>query len=87
MRHRKKNCSAFGLKSGPRKALMRGLLSALVEHERIKTTLPRAKALRPLAEKAITLGKKGRQNNSLLAARRLILSKYPFKKNRSKNHR
>lgn len=84
MRHRKKNCSSFGLKSGPRKALMRGLLRALVEHERIKTTLPRAKALRPLAEKAITLGKRGRENNSLLAARRLILSKYPFKKTAAK---
>ena len=79
MRHRKKNVSSFGLKAGPKKALMRGLVYSLVEHERIKTTLPRAKALRPLAEKAVTMGKKG-----TLAARRLLLARYPNKKTAAK---
>ena len=75
MRHRKTNTSTFGLKYGPRKALLRGLIYSLVEKERIKTTLPRAKSLRPLVEKAITLGRKG-----TLHSRRVLLAKYPNKK-------
>ena len=75
MRHRKIKTSSFGLKQGPRKALLRGLLYSLVEKERIKTTLQRAKSIRPLVEKAITLGAK----NSL-HSRRVLLSKYPNKK-------
>ena len=74
MRHRKTNTSTFGLKYGPRKALLRGLVYSLVAKERIKTTLPRAKRIRPLVEKAITLGQKGS-----LHARRILLSKYPDK--------
>ena len=84
MRHRKKNTSSFGLKAGPRKALMRGLVISLVEHERIKTTLPRARALRSLAEKAVTLGKKGLAKENSLAARRLLLARYPNKKTAAK---
>ena len=72
MKHRKKHTSNFGLKAGPRKALMRGLVRALVRHERIRTTLPKAKALRPLVEKAVTLG---RRNN--VSVRRLIFSRFP----------
>lgn len=79
MRHRVKNVSSFGLKSGPKKALLRGLVRALVEHERVKTTLPRAKAVRPLMEKAVTLARKGS-----LHSRRLLLAKYPNKKTVSK---
>ena len=74
MRHRKTNTSTFGLKYGPRKALLRGLIYSLVAKGRIKTTLPRAKRIRPLVEKAITLGQKGS-----LHARRILLSKYPDK--------
>jgi len=42
-----------------RKALLANLVCALVEHRRIRTTLAKAKALRPLAEKMLTLGKRG----------------------------
>lgn len=45
--------------SGERKALFMGLAGALLKHEQIKTTLPKAKDLRPIVEKIITLGKKG----------------------------
>ena len=58
---------------------MRGLVKALIEKERIRTTLPRAKALRPFVEKAVTLGGKGS-----LSARRLLLSRYPDKATVSK---
>jgi len=75
MRHRKIKTSTFGLKQGPRKALLRGLLYSLVEKERIKTTFSRAKTLRPLVEKAVTLGCK-----SSLHSRRVLLAKYPNKK-------
>lgn len=79
MKHRKIKTSAFGLKYGPRKALLKGLVNSLVEKERIKTTLPRAKSIRPLVEKAITLGRK----NSL-HVRRLLLAKYSNKKTADK---
>ncbi len=45
--------------SGERKALFKGLAGSLVKHEQIKTTLPKAKDLRPIVEKMITLGKRG----------------------------
>ena len=76
MRHRNKNNSRFHLKSGPRKALLKGLLNALVDKERIKTTLPKAKTIRPMIEKAITLGRRGD-----LSAQRLLLSRFSNKKN------
>jgi large subunit ribosomal protein L17 len=52
-----------------RKAMFNNLAAALVKHEQIKTTLPKAKDLRPIVEKLVTLGKKGG-----LAARRQILA-------------
>ena len=45
--------------SSHRKALMMNLSNALIKHEQITTTLPKAKELRPYVEKIITLGKKG----------------------------
>src|SRR5690348_5740338 len=42
-----------------RKALLANLVCSLVEHRRIRTTLAKAKAVRPLAEKMVTLGKRG----------------------------
>jgi large subunit ribosomal protein L17 len=44
--------------SGHRRALRRNFAVALLQHERVETTLPKAKALRPFVEKLITLGKK-----------------------------
>ena len=41
-----------------RKALLKNMLSSLIKYEQIKTTLPKAKVLKPVAEKIITLGKK-----------------------------
>ena len=41
-----------------RKALLKNMLNSLIKYEQLKTTLPKAKFLRPQAEKIITLGKK-----------------------------
>ena len=42
---------------GARKALLKGLVTSVIEHERVVTTVPKAKAVRPLVEKMITLAK------------------------------
>ncbi|MGY6409764.1 MAG: 50S ribosomal protein L17 [Alkalilacustris sp.] len=54
-----------------RKALFANMAGALIEHEQIKTTLPKAKELRPIVEKLITLGKRGDLHARRLAASRL----------------
>jgi large subunit ribosomal protein L17 len=56
MRHRNAG-SKLGRNTSHRRALLRNLVTSLIERERIVTTVPKAKALRPLAEKMITLGK------------------------------
>lgn len=58
----------FGRERDQRRALMRGLMISLVEHGTITTTLPKAKELRPQAEKMITVARRG----SLAGRRRLI---------------
>src|SRR4029453_13414591 len=58
MRHQKKTVK-LGRTAEHRKALLANQVCSLIEHERIKTTLAKAKAVRPLAEKMVTLGKKG----------------------------
>src|ERR1700712_2488498 len=56
MRHKK---AGFKLKRNisSRRALLRGLVTSVIEHERIITTVPKAKAAKPLVEKMITLAK------------------------------
>ncbi|MFZ3230432.1 MAG: 50S ribosomal protein L17 [Pseudobdellovibrio sp.] len=61
----------FSRKSGPRKALIRGLMNSLVEHGRIKTTVTKAKEVRRHIERAVTLGKKGDLNSLRLLIARL----------------
>jgi large subunit ribosomal protein L17 len=57
MRHKR---SGYKLKrdAGSRKALLKGLVTSVIEHERIVTTVPKAKAAKPLVEKMITLAKR-----------------------------
>ena len=61
----------LGRKTGHRNALLRNLASALIKHEQITTTLPKAKELRPYVEKLITLAKRGGLSNRRLAMSRL----------------
>lgn len=70
MSSHRRSTKYFSRKFNARKALLRGLMVSLVEHERIATTVEKAKELRRHIEKAITLGKK-----SDLTARRLLLSR------------
>jgi large subunit ribosomal protein L17 len=55
-----------------RQALLKNLAAALIKHEQIMTTLPKAKELRPYVEKLITLGKRGGLSNRRLAHARLM---------------
>ena len=55
-----------------RKAMFANMASALIKHEQIKTTLPKAKELRPIVERLITLGKRGD-----LHARRQLIARLP----------
>ena len=63
-------------RSGHRKAMFANLAAALIKHEQIKTTLPKAKDLRPVVERLVTLGKRGglharRQALAMLQDRKL----------------
>ena len=67
MRHRMRGRS-FSRTSAHRKAMFDNMCHALIKHEQISTTLPKAKDLRPVVERLITLGKRG----GLHARRQLI---------------
>ncbi|HFQ88942.1 MAG TPA: 50S ribosomal protein L17 [Desulfobulbus sp.] len=58
MRHRKAG-RKLGRTAAHRKAMLRNMVTSLLEHERIVTTVPKAKEARRIAEKMITLGKRG----------------------------
>ena len=58
--------------SAHRKAMFKNLAASLIKYEQITTTLPKAKDLRPIVEKMITIGKKG-----TLHARRQLIAKLP----------
>ena len=67
MRHRKAG-SKLGRNTSHRRALLRNLVTSLILEERVETTLPKARAVRPQVEKMITLGKRGDVNARRLAA-------------------
>ena len=69
MRHRKSG-RKLNRTSSHRKAMFANMAAALIRHEQIVTTLPKAKELRPFVDKLVTLAKKGD-----LAARRMAVSK------------
>ena len=58
--------------SSHRKALLRNMAAALIKHEQITTTTPKARELAPYVEKLITLGKRGGLSNRRLAHTRLL---------------
>ncbi len=62
-----------------RKALFANMAGSLIEHEQIKTTLPKAKELRPIVEKLITLAKRGDLHARRLAASQLKEDQYVIK--------
>ncbi len=74
MRHRMKH-RGFSRTSAHRKAMFENLCAALIKHEQITTTLPKAKDLRPIVERLITLGKRGG-----LHARRQAIAKLQDRK-------
>ena len=59
-------------KTGHRKMLLRNMAAALIKHEQIKTTTPKARKLRPYVEKLITLAKRGGLSNRRLAQSKLL---------------
>ncbi len=67
----------LGVTSSHRQAMFRNMAVALIKHEQITTTLPKAKELRPVCEKLITLGKRGglharRQAHAQLRDERIV---------------
>ncbi len=68
MRHRKKG-TILGREKAPREALLRNLAASVILYEKVTTTEAKAKAVKPLVEKAITSGK-----TQTLASRRKLLS-------------
>src|ERR1700743_2910961 len=58
MRHAKTH-RKFNRRSDHRKSMLANLAASLIKHEQITTTLPKAKDLRPIVEKLVTLGKRG----------------------------
>ena len=71
MRHRVSG-RKLGRTSSHRTAMFRNMAAALIKHEQITTTLPKAKELRPYVEKLITLAKRGGLSNRRLAHARLL---------------
>ena len=70
MRHRLKG-RGFSRRSEHRMAMFENLAASLIKHEQIRTTLPKAKDLRPIVERLITIGKHGGLANRRRAIARL----------------
>ena len=87
MRH-KHGYKKLNRTSEHRKALIKNMLNSLIKYEQIKTTLPKAKVLKPEADKIITLGKKDNLQNtrSLLSKLQNIVSTNKVKKTLSKRY-
>lgn len=85
MRHRVAH-RKLGRKTEHRLALLRNLCTSLITHERLITTLPKAKELRPFAERAITLGKRARASEAPEAAlhKRRLAAAYFFSGNNNR---
>ena len=73
MRHLKAGNRKFGRNPAHRKAMFRNMVTALIQRERISTTLAKAKALRGKVERVITLGKKGTVHARRIALRHVAL--------------
>lgn len=69
MRHRKKTVK-LGREQGPRRALLKNLVAQVILHGKVKTTLTKAKVVRPLVERVVTRGR-----NASLANFRLLRSR------------
>lgn len=86
MRHRKHN-HQLGVKTAHRASLLANLSCSLIENGRIKTTLAKARALRPFIEKVITLAKNAHSNEDIskkIHYRRLAISRLRDKKSVAK---
>ena len=70
MRHQK-NTRKFGRTSQHRDLMLANIVASLIIHKRVKTTLAKAKAARPLAEKLVTLGKGGTLHDRRLAVAKI----------------
>ncbi|MDZ4742443.1 MAG: 50S ribosomal protein L17 [Verrucomicrobiota bacterium] len=70
MRHRI-GTARLGRKSKHREAMLANMIASLIEHGRIKTTLAKAKAAKPLAERLVTMAKKGTLHSRRVAVSRL----------------
>jgi large subunit ribosomal protein L17 len=70
MRHLKRNAK-LGRKGAHRNAMLANMVCSLIKHKRVTTTLAKAKAVRPVVEKMVTLGKKGSIHHRRLAVSRL----------------
>ena len=86
MRHRMAN-KKLNRASEHRKALLKNMLNSLIKYEQIKTTLPKAKFLKPQADKIITLGKKDSLQTSKLLVSKLQDSKLANKVKKSLSKR
>src|SRR5919201_5667096 len=82
MRHRVSH-RKLGRVTEHRLAMLRNQAEALIRHEKIETTIPKAKELRPFVERLITIAKRGvasgDANGKALHARRLVLAEIPDK--------
>jgi large subunit ribosomal protein L17 len=70
----------LGVTGEHRTALFRNMAAALIKHEQIKTTLPKAKELRPYVEKLVTLAKHGGLSNRRLAMTKVAKEGIPAEK-------